>query len=254
MPATSDAKTVFEKYAHEYDWITNAAQREPHHAREVEAIIERCQPQTVLDAGCATGLTTKLFAERGVRAMGLDRSKAILKQAKLKYGDRGLPLSFRYGLFEKLPKSMFRSFDLVVCLANSISGVGSLAKLTKSLRGFRDVLKPGGTLVLQLLNYAAVKEGVAMPIKATENDGVIYARYSIRRGKTLSIHVVRVDLNQSPPLNEPFVHEFDNFSPEEMLSVIKTVGLVNPRSHGNLLFTERFRKSARDLVITATRK
>lgn len=254
MSPRSDAQTVFDKYAHEYDWITNAAQREPHHAREVAAIIDRFNPRSVLDAGCATGLTTKLFAEKGVRAVGLDRSKAILKQAKLKYGDRGLPISFRYGMFEKLPKSMSRSCDLVVCLANSISGVGSLANLTKSLRGFREVLKPGGTLVLQMLNYAAVKEGVAMPIKATEHDGVVYARYSIRRGKTLSIHVVRLDLNQKPPLNEPFVHEFENFSPGEMLSVIKTVGLTKPKSYANLLFTERFKKSARDLVITAGRE
>jgi SAM-dependent methyltransferase len=254
MARRSDAQTVFDKYAHEYDWITNAAQREPAHAREVEAIIARFGPHTVLDAGCATGLTTKLFAERGVSAVGLDRSKPILKQAKLKFADAGLPLTFRHGLFEKLPKSLHRSFDLVVCLANSISGVGSLANLSKSLRCFRDVLKPGGTLVLQMLNYAAVKEGVAMPIKATENDGIVYARYSIRRGKTLAIHVVRLDLNQSPPANEPFVHEFDNFSPDEMLSVVRTVGLVNSRSYGNLLMTERFRKSARDLVITASRK
>lgn len=253
MPTRSDAQTVFDKYAHEYDWITNAAQREKSHALEVDALISRFQPSRVLDAGCATGLTTKLFAERGVEAVGLDRSKPILKQARLKYGAGKLPLHFRYGQFERLPRSMHRSFDLVVCLANSISGVGSLANLGKSLRGFRDVLKPGGSLVLQMLNYAAVKEGVAMPIKATENSGIVYARYSIRRGKTLSIHVVRVDLNQSPPTTEPFVHEFDNFSPEEMLTVVRTVGLAQPKSYASLEMTERFKKSSRDLVITASR-
>lgn len=253
MAHKSDAETVFEKYAHEYDWITNAAQREPNHAREVAAIIDKCQPSRVLDAGCATGLTTRLFAEQGVKAVGLDRSKAILKVAKQKTADLTLPLSFRYGEFEKLPKSMHRSFDLVVCLANSISGVGSLANLTKALRSFYNVLKPGGCLVLQMLNYSAVKEGVPMPIKATENNGVIYARYSIRRGKTLSVHVVRVDLNQSPPTNEPFVHEFDNFTPKEMLSVIKTVGFTRPKSYKNLMLRDSFEKAARDLVIVATR-
>lgn len=254
MSTKTDAETVFEKYAHEYDWITNASAREKNHAREVEAIIDQCSPKRVLDAGCATGLTSKLFAERGVTTVGLDRSKAILKVAKQKFADRNLPLTFRYGLFEKLPKSMERTFDVVVCLANSISGVGSLANLTKALGCFHSVLKPGGQLILQMLNYAAVKEGFPMPIKATENEGIVYARYSIRRGKTLSVHVVRIDLNQTPPANEPFVHEFDNFSPKEMLSVCRTVGFTRPKSFASLMFDKPFEASSRDLVIVASRK
>ncbi len=56
--------SAFEKYAHEYDLITNAAQREKYHQKEVDALIARFRPRSVLDAGCASGLTAMLFARR----------------------------------------------------------------------------------------------------------------------------------------------------------------------------------------------
>ncbi|HVP07362.1 MAG TPA: hypothetical protein VMS71_05920, partial [Candidatus Acidoferrum sp.] len=71
-------RSFFEIYANEYDWLTDAASREKNHERELAAIIERYRPTSVLDAGCATGLTAMLFARNGVRAVGLDRSKAML--------------------------------------------------------------------------------------------------------------------------------------------------------------------------------
>jgi len=36
--------SAFEVYADEYDLITNAAARETHHAREVQAMIDRFHP------------------------------------------------------------------------------------------------------------------------------------------------------------------------------------------------------------------
>lgn len=245
--------SVFEVYAHEYDLITNAAAREKFHAKEVEAVIKRFGPSSVLDAGCASGLTTLLFARRGVTAVGIDRSRPILKTARETRGDKDLPITFKYASFEKLPKAMHRSFDLVVCLANSISGVDTTANLRATLRNFLAVLNPGGHLVLQMLNYAAVEEHALMPIKATSNDGIVYERFSERRGKSLFIYVTRADFSKSPPGLEIFRHRFDNFSPEQVEKAIRAAGFERIRKFGNLLFDKRFSKKARDLVITARR-
>ena len=247
---TKRQPSVFEVYAHEYDLITNAAQREKNHAKEVAAIIDRFKPTRVLDAGCATGLTTLLFARSGIGAVGIDRSRPILKTARQTRGHKSLPIEFKQARFEQLPKSMTETFDLVVCLANSISGVDTIANLNQTLRNFYRVLRPGGHLVLQMLNYAAIKNETLFPIKATENNGVVYERFSERQGKSLFIYVSRADFNAKPPKLEVFRHQFDNFEVEQVQRSVHRAGFAYIRKFGDLQFSKRFGKKSRDLVIT----
>jgi len=245
--------SVFEVYAHEYDLITNAAQREAYHVREVAALIERFKPKSVLDAGCASGLTTLLFARQGVEAVGIDRSRAILETAQQTRGNTKLPVSFCYADFTKLPKRMHGQFDMVACLANAISGVGSVANLRQSIENFYAVLAPGGTLVLQMLNYAAIKADTLMPIKATENNGIVYERFSERQGKSLFIYVTRADFAAKPPKFEVFRHQFDNFSPEQVERAVRQAGFEQVQKYADLHVKKLFGVRSRDLVITARR-
>jgi ubiquinone/menaquinone biosynthesis C-methylase UbiE len=71
-------KSFFELHAHEYDILTDADNRVKRHQKEVVAIIERYKPRPVLDADCGSGLTTMVFAQQGVDAVGLDRYKPML--------------------------------------------------------------------------------------------------------------------------------------------------------------------------------
>jgi len=69
--STEKSPSVFEICAREYDWITDALSREKYHRKEVAALIGKFKPRTVLDTGYATGLTSRLFADAGVAAVGL---------------------------------------------------------------------------------------------------------------------------------------------------------------------------------------
>lgn len=249
--STNKAPSVFEIYAREYDWITDALSREKYHRKEVAALIEKFRPVTVLDAGCATGLTSRLFADAGVAVVGLDRSRQMLEMARNKYRKDSKRLVFQYGTFERLPKRLYGKFDMVVCLANGISGVDTLARLRQSLRGFRSVLGDEGTLVLQMLNYSAVVEGKLMPVRATEHNGIVYERFTERVGKRLSLYVTRLDMNKKPPLLEVFRHQFDNFTEAVVCREIQKAGFGRIRKYSDLYLNKKFRKSSRDLVITA---
>jgi ubiquinone/menaquinone biosynthesis C-methylase UbiE len=245
--------SVLDKYAHEYDLMTNAIAREETHSREVAALINRFKPNSVLDAGCATGLTTWLFSRRGIATVGLDHSRDMLRVARGKFADTDYPMRFMYGAFEDLPHSLTGKFDLVVCLANAIVGTRSVGGLTKALRGFHRVLEPGGHLVIQMLNYSAMKEGEVRPIRVTERDGLYFLRYSIRRGNKLNMHVIRLDTRQTPPDFEPFVTEFENFDVATVTGALRKTGFAKLRKFGNLLLSKRFNRTARDLVLVASR-
>jgi ubiquinone/menaquinone biosynthesis C-methylase UbiE len=246
--------SVFEKYAHEYDLMTNAAARKKPHAVEVQALIDRFHPTSVLDAGCATGLTTYLFAKAGIPAVGLDRSKPMLEIARQQYSQANLPMAFLHGNFEKLPAKLHNRFDMVVCLANSISGVGSIANLVKALSSFKRCLKPGGKLVVQMLNFAAIQEGQVFPIRATRNGDILYQRFSERVGSIQHIHVIRTDLSQQPPSYEIFRHSYGNFTRLQMVSALRRNGFEKIVSFGKLDLTEKFKASSRDLILISQRQ
>lgn len=240
--------SVFEKYAHEYDLITNAAERAKPHGREVDVLIEQYHPTSVLDAGCATGLTAYLFASKGIPAIGLDRAPEMIKVARAKFSGTKLPLDFVEAAFERLPSSMYKRFDLVVCLANSISGVPTVAGLVRSLKSFRKCLADGGYLVIQMLNLASLAEHQIFPIRATRNGEILYTRFSERLGKQHQIHVIRHDLSTLPPTYEIFRHSYTNFTRTQMQAALKQSGFRSVTTYGKLDHSERFKKSSRDIV------
>jgi len=246
-------RSFFESYPDEYDALTDAAAREKPHEREVTALIEKFRPKAVLDAGCATGLTSRLFARRGIRSVGLDRVKPMLEIARdISPFDKGL-LSYKVGHFEKLPKSMTGEFDLVVCLANALGGVGTMANLKKTLANFYRVLVPGGHLVVQMLNFEAVAAGKIMPVRATRKGSVIYQRFSERRSKRLYLYVTRLDMGAKPPKFEVFRHEMDNFTPSEVTNAMRRAGFKKIERYSDLFLSKKFVRWSRDLVITARR-
>ena len=246
-------KSFFEIYAHEYDILTNAKQRMIPHRKEIDAMIAKFQPTSVLDAGCATGLTAMLFADSGISTVGIDRSRSMIQVAKSNYGNLE-NLKFQSSNFEKLPQTMYQQYDLIVCLANSISGVGSLNNLYKSLQNFYNVLIPGGTLVLQMLNYISINDGEFLPIKATRNGDIVYQRFSERKGKRLYIYVNRLDLDSDLLKYEMFRHEFENFTPKEVSDTLRKTKFKKIRRYSDLFFKMPFGKTSRDLVLTALKE
>lgn len=245
------ARSFFEIYANEYDFLTNAVEREKYHSKEIASLIKQFKPEKVLDAGCASGLTSYLFAKEGIQTVGIDRSRPMLKVANDKYYQFSDKLTFKYANFEKIPKQMHGKFDLLVCLANSISGAGSLNNLIKSLKNFNHCLTNDGTLVLQLLNYYSIKDGEFLPIKATRNGNIYYQRFSERRGKRLFIYVNRLDVSKEPLDYEMFRHEFENFDQKEILHALKSAGFNTIKKYADLYLKKPFTASCRDLVIVA---
>jgi len=251
----SKPKTVsfFEKYAVEYDRMTDSAAREPRHRDEVCALIDVLHPSSVLDAGCGTGLTVQLFAERDIAVVGIDSSAEMIRLASERCARFGSLAGFATAQFESLPKSFGQKFDLIVCLANSLSGVPSVSVLKRSLKQFFGALKPGGSLVIQILNPSVFQDGVPFPIKVSRHDQLVYHRYALRLGDTICLHIVRTDLSKASPSFETFVHTYQPLPAPKLSALLKSVGFGKAKMFGNLLLTEPFAAHSRDMVVIARR-
>lgn len=117
---------------------------------EVAGLVERGVGGRVLDLGCGSGRHLLALRERGLAALGLDRSLALLMRAApelagcLARGDfRALP--FRAGSFRTV-LMLFSSFGY-------FDDAGNARVLSEVAR----VLTPGGLVVLDLMNPARVR-------------------------------------------------------------------------------------------------
>jgi ubiquinone/menaquinone biosynthesis C-methylase UbiE len=247
------APSFFDQYPHEYDLLTDERSRIPRHRLEVDTLIAAFAPTRVLDAGCGTGLTTSLFARQGIETVGIDRSMPMLQVARRKYQSKKWPLLFKKSAFESLPTKFNASFDLITCLGNSLSGVESATGLRATARSFFRSLKPGGTLVLQLLNIASLADGEIYPVRATRAGKLFYLRYLIRSGKSVALHVVRIDTSAKSPSFQTFIHEHKPLDQATLRKALTAAGFRVLKPYGDLLLTKQFTRANRDLVLVAKR-
>jgi ubiquinone/menaquinone biosynthesis C-methylase UbiE len=119
-----------------------AAEEEAYFNRYL-SLIERygAQAQRLLDAGCGTGLSTRLLSERGRRVVGVDLSELFLKEGKQRQGENGLPLAAADIL--ALP-FQDESFDLV----SSYLVVEFLPDVEKGLEEMCRVVRQQGFLII----------------------------------------------------------------------------------------------------------
>jgi SAM-dependent methyltransferase len=135
-------------------------------AREVD-LVARQAPlpsyRTVLDVCCGEGRHAIPLAERGYDVTGLDRDPVALAVAQKRAAAEDIAISFIEGDMRDLVKSVTGPLDVCVCLWQSF-GYFDAATNEDILRQMRDLLRPGGRLILDIFHpgYYAAHQGKRM--------------------------------------------------------------------------------------------
>jgi glycine/sarcosine N-methyltransferase len=137
-----------------FDVMTNWEERLAGEGPFLRAVLSGAGAKQVLDAACGSGGHTLALASWGYHAAGADISDGMVDLARAKALRAGLEVPFTVaglaGLAEHFPPA---SFDAVLCLGNSLPHLLTQADLVQGLQGMAHVLRPGGVVVTQALNY-----------------------------------------------------------------------------------------------------
>jgi SAM-dependent methyltransferase len=112
----------------------------------LDFIVTRCGlgPQSLLvDIGCGTGISTRLFAQRGIQFVGIDPNDDMRRQAETTGIPAGSPMpSYRKGRAEET--------GLPDACADAVLAAQAFHWFDPepALREFRRILKPGGWVIL----------------------------------------------------------------------------------------------------------
>jgi SAM-dependent methyltransferase len=138
------------------DWRKRLDRELPFYRREFDAH----GVHSVVDVGCGTGMLPIRWAAWGLDVVGVDPDAGMLEQAatnaaeaRAEIRSAGGSVRFLAGGFGGLVGLGLGPVDAVTCTGNALPHIEGVDALSPVLRDFAAVLRPGGLLVLHLLNH-----------------------------------------------------------------------------------------------------
>jgi SAM-dependent methyltransferase len=128
-------------------------------------------PAAVLDVGCGTGHYAGVLAEEGYEAVGVDLDAGMVAYAQSHY-----PGAMFHVMNMLDIGSLGRVFGGIFCIGNTAAHLNR-AQFSGFLDQVQGILAPGGSWVLQVMNwdYVLTQESVTLPLIEAEG-GIVFRR------------------------------------------------------------------------------
>jgi len=161
----------------------------PMQQKFVQACVGDLNKKHILDIGCATGELAFQLASSGANVIGIDLNEDLLARAVGSSGFQSADFSARESEFA-LPNPKFQKrnmlelkqdfhagqFDAVLCFGNTLVHLQTEEKVLEMLKGTHAVLKSGGQLLLQILNYDYIVGEPVSELPLIENESIKFIR------------------------------------------------------------------------------
>jgi len=138
-----------------YDTVIDWDERLTRESQLYRDAFARHNVRSVLDTACGTGEHAALFASWGLEVVAADISPEMIAVCRRKYA--GQPIEWVQVGFGETFAALNRSFDAVTCLGNSWPHVLTDELAERAAQDFAQLTKPGGVLIIQQLNYEAMR-------------------------------------------------------------------------------------------------
>ena len=163
--------------ASDYDTFVDWKKRLLREAPFFGARFEAHGVRRVLDVGCGSGMHAIMWAKWGLDVVGADPDESMLAQAEINRAAAqpevdavGGSVTFIASGFGELERLGLGCFDAVTCTGNALPHVAGVAGLHVALTDFALVLRPGGIVVLHLLNHDRLIAGQVRSIAPVVRD------------------------------------------------------------------------------------
>ena len=255
--------SMYDKLASIYDYFVNwenrLAYELPFLRIELDKLGAEPSQIRVMDTACGTGHHAIALANLGFQVSGSDLFPEMVSMADANARAAGMQVTFRTAGFGGISDT-FRQpgeFDAVLCLGNSLPHVASEADLEKALIDFRDLLRPGGLLLLQMRNFDLVmgeKKRWMEPQTVWEGttEWLFLRFYDFEADGKIQFNILSLHRKANAPWNTQLTstHLLPIFS-DKLSQALVTLGFSNIRLYGNLGAEPYAADASEDLVLLA---
>ncbi|MCX8006618.1 MAG: class I SAM-dependent methyltransferase [Coriobacteriia bacterium] len=169
-----------QRRADDYDVLVDWDARLAREAPFFRTLFERHAVGSVADVGAGSGRHAIAFRSWGLDVWAVDPSEEMLARARENIANAGVTIRLAKGAFGEVADLLPKPVDAVTCLGNALPHVDGIDGLRRALADFYAALRPGGVVVLHLLNHhRIVAHGVrTIPavFRETEEGDAFYLR------------------------------------------------------------------------------
>ncbi len=145
--------------------------------RWTERHLKDQQKADLLDIGCGTGSLALALAGKFASAAGIDLDARMIEKAREKAAASGSSAVFHVlNMLDCAKKFTNGSFGAVLCLGNTIAHLTQPDDTGKFFSVVYRLLSPGGTFLLQGLNYSYIMDNNITALPPIEQHGVKFIR------------------------------------------------------------------------------
>jgi glycine/sarcosine N-methyltransferase len=243
----------YDALAPDYDRMTGFEARFAREMPFFRSIVKKFGIRTALDAGCGSGFHSFLLAQLGVAVIAADASAEMLRRFRKHARDFRVQIPSVQSTFQELKKSISKQHDALFCLGNSLAHILRSDELVAALRSFAGVLRPGGILVIQLLNYERILERRERIQSVKDSSGKTFVRFYDFDHKGIKFNIAtlersrgRVEQRLQSVRLRPWLHD-------EILSALARTGFIQARTFGGISMERFSPRTSKDLVVLARR-
>ena len=232
------------------DWPRRLANDEPFFRR----LFEEIEARRVADVACGTGHHAAMFHSWQLQVDAADISKNMIDRARHSFGaPDGLNWSVR-SFDQPIPTD--EPFDAVTCLGNSLALAGDHTLAERAVQNMFDAVRPGGLVVLHVLNVCRLPDGPCQWQKCVRADlpqGDSLITKGVQRVDDRAfVHLVVAPLDAPSEFRSESV-PFLPLESEDLINLARTAGATQIEQYGNQKRAPFKRESSTDLIVV-TRK
>ena len=217
-------------------------------------LFERVGVRRVADVACGTGRHAAMFHSWGLEVHGLDISPAMIRRARAAFGE---PPGLRWAVqgFDQ-PAGEPGALDAVVCLGNSLSLAPDRAAALRALGAMFDAVRPGGVVVVHVLNLWSLPPGPSVWQKVIRRRSIAGQDVAIVKGvhrcdDTGWVELILVPHDEQQPHHTRSV-PFLGLRREDLESVAAQAGAA-AAFYGSVQSQPYAADQSTDLIMVATR-
>jgi ubiquinone/menaquinone biosynthesis C-methylase UbiE len=175
MEQTSSNKDFFDQLAADYDQMISFTKSVE---KKKNALSNFLKPEMELaaDLGCGSGVDSIALASLGLRVSAFDPSTEMIKVAKENAKREGFIVDFHNRPADLISEEFNNKFDIAISLGNTFANIEK-EKFHNSLVKCFGILKRGGIILIQILNYEKVVNEQRRIVNITKGTNHYYVRF-----------------------------------------------------------------------------
>jgi len=194
-----DASGFYDDISGNYDQMFNFEKDLDSAENFIAKLKEQFDFDTALDIGCGTGSYTLALARSSAEAIGMDLSSSMINEAKKNSLAYGLNIHFINSGMNEMLSNVNGKFDLIMCMGNTLPHLLHKKDLCSMLSACRQLLNPGGHLVLNLLNYDRILDAKERIVGITRSENHEFIRFYDFQKPYVCFNLLEIDWSEGTP-------------------------------------------------------